>query len=81
MLTMLRWSAATFLGHLHATKHCLPTALELAFSSTAAVVNKTSSKKDRGSELCILESMGEIIAPTLLYKSIAVPIEGKGICG
>ncbi len=76
MLVVLWWSAASFLGHLHATKYCLPTALELAFSSTTAVVIKTSFKNDLRAELCILESMDEIVAPKLVYKSIAVAIEG-----
>ncbi len=78
---MAWWSAALFLGHLHSTKHCLPKALEMAFSSVTAIVKKTASVGQPNTELCIVESIDEIRTPTLLYKSIAVPFGGKETCG
>ncbi len=80
---VMTWSAASFLGHLHATKYCLPKALEMAFSSVTAVINKTAASKEHPrAELLIVESVDEIRAPTILHESIAVPIGGKeGVYG
>jgi pyridoxine kinase len=72
--------AACLLGHMHRSRGDFASSLELACSSTHAVISRTAQERP-GGEMCVIQSQEEICRPMKRFQAEAVVCEDLAIAG